>query len=102
MKERASGAGGSRRLPARSWLFDSALALVAAGLSTGLFTELMDVERPGPPRSTVVPGHPLVFMHTLPRAARRRFPLAGLAISVASGLAFAANDLPAAFLRLPI
>ena len=102
MKERASGAGGSRRLPARSWLFDSALALVAAGLSTGLFTELMDVERPGLPRSTVVLGYGLVLLHTLPLAARRRFPLAVLGISVASGLAFAAIGLPAAFLGLPI
>ena len=102
MKERASGAGGSRRLPARSWLFDSGLALVAAGLSTGLFTELMDVGRPGLPRSTVVLGYALVLLHTLPLAARRRFPLAVLAISVASGLAFAAIGLPAAFLGLPI
>jgi ABC-type lipoprotein release transport system permease subunit len=34
MKERASG---SRRLPTSSWVFDSVLALVAAGLSTAFF-----------------------------------------------------------------
>ena len=38
MKERV---GGSRRLPASAWLFDSGLALVAAGLSTAFFVELL-------------------------------------------------------------
>jgi signal transduction histidine kinase len=102
MKERTSGAGGPRRLPARSWLFDSALALVAAGLSTALFIGLVDGTQPGLPRSMVVLGYALVLLHTLPLAARRRFPLAVLAISVASGLAFAAIGLPAAFLGPPI
>jgi hypothetical protein len=37
MKEQASGAGGPRRLPARSWVFDIGLALVAAGVSTIFF-----------------------------------------------------------------
>jgi hypothetical protein len=41
MKQRASG---SRGLPASAWVFDSALALVAAGLATALF---VSVNRPG-------------------------------------------------------
>ena len=39
MKQRASG---SRRLPASAWVFDSALALVAAGVSTLFFIGLMN------------------------------------------------------------
>jgi signal transduction histidine kinase len=95
MKERASG---SRRLPASAWLFDSALALVAAGLSRGLFAEQVDTAQPALPRPVVALGYTLALLYTLPLAARRRFPLAVLATSVASGLAFAAIGLPPAFL----
>jgi signal transduction histidine kinase len=80
------------------WLFDSGLALVAAGLSTGLFAELVDTAQPALPRPVVALGYTLVLLHTLPLAARRRFPLAVLATSVASALAFAALGLPPFFL----
>src|SRR5512132_3338839 len=83
MKQRASG---SRRLPASAWVFDSTLALVAAGIGTALF-----VSEPMPrgvPRGTLAVGYGLVLLHTLPLAARRRFPLAVLVTSVASGLVF--------------
>jgi signal transduction histidine kinase len=93
MEERASG---SRRLTASAWLFDSGLALVAAALATGLFPELLDVFQPAPPRAAV--GYALVLLHTLPLAARRRFPLAVLATSVLSGVAFAVIDLSPVFL----
>jgi signal transduction histidine kinase len=43
-----------------------------------------------------------VLLHTLPLAARRRFPLAVLAASVASGLAFTALDLPPDLLWLAV
>jgi signal transduction histidine kinase len=95
MRKRASG---SRQLPASAWLFDSGLALVAAGLSTGLFAELVDTAQPALPRPVVALGYMLVLLHTLPMAARRRFPLAVLATSVASALAFAALGLPPFFL----
>jgi hypothetical protein len=93
MKERASG---SRRLPASAWVFDSALALVAAGLTTAFF-----VSEPmgrGLPRGTLALGYALALLHTLSLVARRRFPGAVLGISVASGLAFAAISLPPFFL----
>jgi len=100
MKERASG---SRRLPASTWLFDSALALAAAGLSTLLFTDLMNAAQPTPPRGMLALGYALVLLHTLPLAARRRFPGAVLGISVASGLvAVAALGLPPVVLGLAI
>src|SRR5215211_4425169 len=85
------GARWSRRLPASRWLFDSGLALVATGVSTAMFISI-PIAR-GQPRGTLVLGYALVLLHTLPLAARRRFPLAVLATSVASGLAFAALDL---------
>jgi signal transduction histidine kinase len=84
MKQRASG---SRRLPASAWVFDSVLALAAAGISTAFF-----VSEPMPrglPRGTLAVGYGLVLLYTLPLAARRRFPLAVLVTSVASGLVFA-------------
>jgi signal transduction histidine kinase len=81
-----------RRLRANPWWFDSALALAAAGLSTALFVFHPAVR--GLPRGMFVLGCGLVLLHTLPLAARRRFPLAVLATSVASGLAFAALGLP--------
>src|SRR5215207_6542423 len=90
------GAQWLRRLPASPWLFDSGLALVAAGLSTAFF-----VSEPmgrGLPRGTLALGYALALLHTLPLAARRRFPGAVLGISVASGLAFAALFLPPVFL----
>jgi signal transduction histidine kinase len=88
MKERASG---SRRLPVSAWVFDSVLALAAAGVGTAFF-----VSEPMPsglPRGTLALGYGLMLLHTLPLAARRRFPLAVLVTSVASGLVFAALGL---------
>jgi signal transduction histidine kinase len=97
MKEQASG---SRRLPASAWVFDGVLALAAAGISAaGFVSEPIDR---GLPRGTLAVGYGLVLLHTLPLAARRRFPLAVLVTSVASGLAFAALDLPPALLGLAI
>jgi len=97
MKERA---GGSRRLPASAWVFDSGLALVAAGVSTVFF--VAELVGRGLPRGTLALGYALALLHTLPLAARRRFPLAVLATSVASGLAFATLDLPPVFLGVAI
>jgi signal transduction histidine kinase len=81
-----------RRLRANPWWFDSALALAAAGLSTAFF--VVHPADSGLPRGMFVLGCALVLLHTLPLAARRRFPLAVLATSVASGLVFAALGLP--------
>jgi signal transduction histidine kinase len=97
MTERA---GGSRRLPASAWVFDSGLALVAAGVSTVFF--VFELVGTGPPRGTLALGYALALVHTLPLAARRRFPLAVLATTVASGLAFATLDLPPVFLGVAI
>jgi signal transduction histidine kinase len=99
MSERA---GGSRRLPASAWVFDSALALVAAGVSTLMFTERMTVAPLARPRGILVVGCALVLLHTLPLAARRRFPGTVLALVVASGLAFATLDLPPDILGVAI
>jgi signal transduction histidine kinase len=93
MKQRASG---SRRLPASAWVFDSAVALVAAGLTTAFFVS--EPMASGLPRGTLALGYALALLHTLPLAARRRFPGAVLGMSVASGLAFAAIGLPPFFL----
>jgi signal transduction histidine kinase len=93
MTQRASG---SRRLPASAWVFDSALALVAAGLTTAFFVS--EPMASGLPRGTLALGYALALLHTLPLAARRRFPGTVLGISVASGLAFAAIGLPPFFL----
>jgi signal transduction histidine kinase len=84
MKQRASG---SRRLPVSAWVFDSVLALAAAGIGTALFVS--EPMASGLPRGTLAVGYGLVLLHTLPLAARRRFPLAVLVTSVASGLVFA-------------
>jgi signal transduction histidine kinase len=97
MTERA---GGSRRLPASAWVFDSALALVAAGVPTAWYVlEAPDLDLP---RGRFVLGCALVLLHTLPLAARRRFPGTVLALVVASGLAFAALDLPPDILGVAI
>jgi signal transduction histidine kinase len=88
-------AGGSRRLPASAWVFDSVLALVAAGLATALFvSELVGW---GLPRGMLALGYGLVLLHTLPLLARRQFPGTVLALVVASGLASAALGLPPFF-----
>jgi signal transduction histidine kinase len=97
MKQRASG---SRRLPASAWLFDSGLALAAAGLSTAVFVDNQVIR--GLPRGTLALAYALALLHTLPLAARRRFPGAVLAASVASGLAVAAIGLPPETLGLAI
>jgi signal transduction histidine kinase len=99
MKERANA---SRRLPASAWLFDGGLALVAAVVSTLVFAELLGVAQPALPRGTLALGYVLVLLHTLPLAARRRFPGAVLALSVGSGLAVAAISLPPVVLGVAI
>ena len=97
MTERA---GGSRRLPASAWVFDSALALAAVSVPTASYV----FESPplGLPRSRFVLGCALVLLHTLPLAARRRFPGTVLALILASGLAFAALGLPPDILGITI
>jgi signal transduction histidine kinase len=97
MKQRASG---SRRLPASAWLFDSGLALAAAGLSTAVFVDNQVIR--GLPRGTLALAYALALLHTLPLAARRRFPGTVLATSVASGLAVAAIGLPPEILVMVI
>jgi signal transduction histidine kinase len=97
MKEWASG---SRRLPASAWLFDSGLALAAAGLSMAVFVDNPVLR--GLPRGTLALAYALALLHTLPLAARRRFPGAVLAASVASGLAVAAIGLPPEILVMVI
>jgi signal transduction histidine kinase len=99
VKERASG---SRRLPASGWVFDGALALAAAGVSTLVFTETMSVAQLRLSRGTLILGCALVLLHTLSLVARRRFPGAVLGLVVASGLAFAALDLPPDILGVAI
>src|SRR5918995_422376 len=97
MKERASE---PRRLPTSAWVFDSALALVAAALATAILVPMVvsvPVAR-GVPVGMLAVGYGLVLLHTLPLAARRRFPGTVLALCVASGLAFAALFLPPFFL----
>ena len=95
-------ASGTRRLPADAWLFDGALALVAAGLSTALFVFENGPVGSGVPRGTLALGYALALLHTLPLAARRRFPGAVLALCVATGLAVAALGLPPVVLGLAI
>jgi signal transduction histidine kinase len=97
MRERAEG---SRRLPASAWVFDAGLALVAAGLSTTFF--VVELVGEGLPRGLLALGYALGLLHTLPLVVRRLFPLAVLATTVASGLAFAALGLPPVFLGLAI
>jgi signal transduction histidine kinase len=89
MKQQASG---SRWLPASAWVFDSGLALVAAGISTAFF--VFEPVGRGLPRGMLTLAYLLALLHTLPLAARRRFPEAVLGISVASGLAVAALGVP--------
>jgi signal transduction histidine kinase len=93
MKERASGL---RRLPVSAWVFDTLLALAAAGISTAYFVS--EPMARGLPRGTLALGYGLALLHTLPLAARRRFPGTVLALILASGLAFAAVSLPPFFL----
>jgi signal transduction histidine kinase len=93
MKQRASG---SRRLPASALSNTQALALVAAGWPMAFFAS-MPVPS-GVPVGMLALGYALVLLHTLPLAARRRFPGTVLGISVASGLAIAALFLPPFFL----
>jgi signal transduction histidine kinase len=87
-------AGGSRRLPASAWVFDSGLALAAAGVSTLMFTDFMNTAQPTLPRGMLALGYALALLHTLPLAARRRFPGAVLALCVATGLAVATLGVP--------
>jgi signal transduction histidine kinase len=78
-------------MPASAWVFDSGLALAAAGLSTAFFVS--DLVGSGLPRGILALGYALALLHTLSLAARRRFPGTVLGISVASGLAVAALGL---------
>ena len=96
------GARWLRRLSASPWLFDGGLALVAAGVSTLFIIDLMNVAQSALPRGTLALGYALVLLHTLPLAARRRFPGVVLASCVASGLAFAALGLPPVALGVAI
>jgi signal transduction histidine kinase len=82
------GARWLRRLSGNPWVFDSGLALVAAGLSTAFF--VFELVGSGLPRGTLALAYALALLHTLPLAARRRFPGTVLALCVASGLAVAA------------
>jgi signal transduction histidine kinase len=97
MRERADR---WRRLPARAWVFDAGLALVAAGLSTIFF--VVELVGEGLPRGLLALGYALALLHTLPLAVRRLFPLAVLATTVASGLVFATLGLPPVFLGVAI
>jgi signal transduction histidine kinase len=94
------GARWLRRLSGNPWVFDSGLALVAAGLSTAFF--VFEHVGSGLPRSTLALAYALALLHTLPLAARRRFPGAVLALCVASGLAVAALGLSPIVLGLAI
>jgi signal transduction histidine kinase len=89
-----------RRLRADPWWFDSALALVVAGINTAFF--VFHPTAQGLPGGTFVLGCGLILLHTVPLAARRRFPGAVLALCVASGLAFAALGLPPDILWMAI
>jgi signal transduction histidine kinase len=93
-------AGGVRRLPASAWAFDSALALVAAGLPAAAY--VFEPPDSGLPRGRFLLGCALVLLHTLPLVARRRFPGTVLVLVVGSGLAFAALDLPPDLLGVAI
>jgi signal transduction histidine kinase len=95
MKQRASG---SRRLPASAWVFDSALALVAASVPMAFFASENAAPHSGVPVGVLAVGYALVLLHTLPLAARRRFPGTVLALCVASGLEIGAHFLPPVFL----
>jgi signal transduction histidine kinase len=99
MKEWASGWRGP---PTGVWLFDGGLALAAAGVSTLLFIDLLGADRPAVPRGTLALGYGLALLHTLPLAARRRFPGPVLAICITSGLAVAAIGLPPVMLGVAI
>jgi signal transduction histidine kinase len=99
MKEWARGPG---RLPASAWLFDSGLALVAAGMSTLLFMVDNGPVGSGLPRGTLALAYALALLHTLPLAARRRFPGTVLGLCVATGLAVAALGLSPVVLGLAI
>jgi len=96
------GARWSRRLLASAWLFDSGLALAAAGISTLVVIELRNAGQLALPRGTLALGYVLALLHTLPLAARRRFPGTVLGISVTSGLAVAALGLPPEILGVAI
>ena len=89
-----------RRLSGNPWVFDSGLALVAAGLSTAFF--VFDLVGSGLPRGTLALAYALALLHTLPLAARRRFPGTVLALCVASGLAVTALGLSPIILGLAI
>jgi signal transduction histidine kinase len=96
------GARWLRRLSGNPWVFDSGLALVAAGVSTAFFVFENGPVGGGWPRGTLALAYALALLHTLPLAARRRFPGTVLALCVASGLAVAALGVPPIVLGLAI
>jgi signal transduction histidine kinase len=96
------GARWLRRLSGHPWVFDSGLALVAAGVSTAFFIFENGPVGGGWPRGTLALAYALALLHTLPLAARRRFPETVLALCVASGLAVAALGVPPIVLGLAI
>jgi signal transduction histidine kinase len=96
------GARWLRRLSGNPWVFDSGLVLVAAGMSAALFVVDNGPVGRGLPRGTLVLACALALLHTLPLAARRRFPGTVLALCVVSGLAVAALGVPPIVLGLAI
>jgi signal transduction histidine kinase len=74
-------------------VFDGLLALAMAGLSLSLLADL---------GVTGVPVYLLAMAHTLPIAARRRVPLAVLALGVATGLAVVLLGVPMVALGLAL
>ena len=72
------------------WVLDGLLALAAAAAGVTLLFSVLPFDL-GSPRA--VAAYLLVAAHTLPIAVRRRWPLAALALGLASGAAFASLGL---------
>ena len=72
------------------WVLDGVLAVAVAGVGVTQLATVLPLDL-GSPRS--VGAYLLVLAHTLPLAVRRRWPLAVLAVGVATGAAFAALGL---------
>jgi hypothetical protein len=69
------------------WALDGLLAVATAAAGVTLLATVLPFD-PGSPRSLA--AYLLVLGHTLPIAVRRRWPLAVLAVGLATGAAFAA------------
>ena len=87
---RIPDAGRQRLRTAGPWVLDGLLAVVAAGAGVATLATVLPFD-PGSPR--VSAAYLLVLAHTLPIAVRRRWPLAVLALGLATGAAFAALGL---------